>query len=47
MVARVSASVGVAVLGAGGDDVESLVRSADRAMYAVKRGKKRPAAGRS
>ncbi|MDP6704969.1 MAG: diguanylate cyclase [Alphaproteobacteria bacterium] len=39
MVAQVSASVGVALLGTGGDDVDSLVQSADQAMYQVKRGK--------
>jgi diguanylate cyclase (GGDEF)-like protein len=40
-VAQVSASVGIAVLGPDTDDVESLVRNADSAMYRAKRGKER------
>ncbi len=38
-VAQVSASIGTAVLGRGGDDVEGLLRTADSAMYQAKRGK--------
>lgn len=46
-VAQVSASVGVAVLGAGGGNIQRLVRSADQAMYRIKRAKGPRAPSRS